>query len=64
MTGTPPAEVGQTLWLGHTPTGRDLQRMPLDRFHQAVDQLRRDTVPESYWRKVIAKRQAQAWEVR
>lgn len=58
------AKTSEAVWLGHTPTGSDLERMPLDRFHTAVDQLRRDTVPESYWRKVIAKRQAQAWEVR
>ena len=58
------ADTTGTAWLGHTPTGRDLQRMPLDRFHAAVDQLRRDTVPESYWRKVRARMQAEAWEVR
>jgi hypothetical protein len=51
-------------WLGHTPTGADLERMPLDWFHQAIDQLLRETVPESYWRKVVAKRQAEAWGVR
>jgi hypothetical protein len=51
-------------WLGHTPTGTDLERMPLDWFHQAIDQLLRETVPESYWRKVVAKRQAEAWDVR
>lgn len=52
------------IWLGHTPTGDDLEGMPLDWFHQAVDQLDRETVPKSYWSKVIARRQAQAWEVR
>ena len=52
------------VWLGRTPTATDLERMPLDWFHQALDQLAADTVPEAYWRKVVARQQAQAWEVR
>jgi hypothetical protein len=53
-----------TVWLGHTPTGDDLEGMPLEWFHQAVDQLERETVPKSYYDKVVAKRQAEAWDVR
>ncbi len=52
------------VWLGHTPTGRDLERMPLEWFHIAIDQLLAETVPESYWRKVVGRQQAKAWEVR
>jgi len=55
---------GQPVWLGYTVTGDALEVMPLDWFHQAIDQLQRETVPESYWRKVVAKRQAEAWDVR
>jgi len=55
---------GQPVWLGYTVTGDDLQAMPLEWFHQAIDQLERETVPQSYWRKVVAKRQAEAWDVR
>jgi len=52
------------VWLGHTPTSDDLKGMPLEWFHQAVDLLERETVPKSYYDKVIAKRQNDAWEVR
>ncbi len=55
---------GQPVWLGHTPTGDDLEGMPLEWFHQAIDQLDAETVPEAYWRKVVARRQAEAWDVR
>ena len=54
----------QPVWLGHTPTGDDLEGMPLEWFHQAIDQLDAETVPKSYWSKVIARRQAEAWDVR
>lgn len=52
------------VWLGKTPTAEQLERMPLDWFHQAVDQLQRDSVPETYWRKVRVSRQAKAGDVR
>ena len=52
------------VWLGRTPTGDELEGMPLDQFHVAVDQLHRETVPESYWHKVVARQQAEAWDVR
>ena len=55
---------GEAVWLGRTPTGQQLETMPLDWFHQAIDQLRAETVPEAYWRKVRAKREAEAWDVR
>jgi len=52
------------VWLGHTPTNDDLEGMPLDWFHHAIDQLTADTVPKSYYDKVIGRAQAKAWEVR
>lgn len=51
-------------WLGLTPTGRQLEEMDRVFLHRAVDQLERETVAESYWRKVLASRQAKAWDVR
>ncbi len=54
----------EAVWLGRTPTGQQLATMPLEWFHQAIDQLVAETVPETYWRKVRAKREAEAWEVR
>jgi hypothetical protein len=54
----------EPVWLGKTPTPAQLERMPPEWFHAAVDQLERDTVGENYWRKVRASRQAKAWDVR
>ena len=52
------------VWLGKTPTAEELERMPLEWFHNAIDQLEAETVPETYWRKVIDRQLTQAWEVR
>jgi len=52
------------IWLGASQTAHDLEHLPLPWFHQAIDRLLADTVPKSYYDKVIAKRQAQAWDVR
>jgi hypothetical protein len=62
MTATP--QVEPPAWLGHTPKADELERMPLPRFHNVVDQLLAETVPYSYWLKVAGRRQATAWEVR
>jgi hypothetical protein len=45
------------IWDGATPSAWQLEAMLLDRFHAAVDQLRAETVPRSYWEKVIASRE-------
>ena len=55
---------GQAIWLGASQTSYDLEHLPLPWFHNAIDRLLAETVPESYWRKVRAKREAQAWDVR
>ena len=49
---------------GGSPTGRQLERAPLHVFHAAVDALAHMTVPESYYRKVLASQQVRAWDVR
>ena len=46
------------IWLGYTPTAQQLEHRPLWWLHQALEQLEEATVPENYWRKVIAGRQA------
>jgi hypothetical protein len=38
--------------------GSDLENCHLVFFHRAIDELEADTVPESYWRKVIESRRA------
>lgn len=43
------------IWIGATPTGKQLERMTLEWFRNAVDQLHAATVPENYWRKVTAR---------
>lgn len=58
------AGVAPPVWLGASQTADQLERLPLPWFHNAIDRLLADTVPEKYWRKVIAKRQAEAWDVR
>ncbi len=55
---------GPAVWLGASQTAYDLEHLPLPWFHQAIDRLLAETVPEAYWRKVRAKREAKAWEVR
>lgn len=52
------------IWLGLTPSGHDLEAMPLDWFHIAVDKLAAETVPRSYWLKVVVREQSKAWDVR
>jgi hypothetical protein len=37
-------------------TGRQLEVLPADEFHAAIDQLQDDTVPKSYYDKVIGRR--------
>lgn len=44
------------IWLGKTPTGAELERMPLPWFHQAIDALLAETVPRSYWIRAIEGR--------
>lgn len=46
------------VWLRATPMGRDLEGCHLQFFHRAIDELLAETVPESYWRKVIESRRA------
>jgi hypothetical protein len=55
---------GGAIWLGHSPTPAELERMPGACFRAAIDKLLADTVPESYWRKARASREAEAWDVR
>ena len=56
-----PAAGGDGTWLGASPTGAQLEAMPLGWFGAAIDQLLDDTVPEGYYRKVRA---SQAEQVR
>jgi hypothetical protein len=52
------------VWLGLTPTGHDLEAMPGEWFHAAIDKLFAETVPKSYWDKVVTRQQAKAWDVK
>jgi hypothetical protein len=60
----PLATNGGAIWLGCSPTPAELERMPGACFRAAIDKLLADTVPQSYWAKVVARRQAEAWDVR
>jgi len=59
-----PAANGDGSWQRATPTGAQLEAMPLSWFRAAIDQLLAETVPEGYWRKVIASQAAQARRAR
>jgi hypothetical protein len=37
-------------------TGRQLERLPAEEFYAAIDRLEDDTVPQSYYEKVVGRR--------